>query len=108
MIKETLYNNKISDFLPIYLLPSGAAIITPETNEKINNQIIKPVDSPWVNARKNAKNGIDAIAGRIMATSFPRTKDSAESGIDLINQTLFSSVKNKFRVINTAVYTTKT
>ena len=102
MIRETLYNNNTSEFLPIYLLPSGAVIIIPERNEKINIQITVIADSACVNARKNARNGIDAIPGRSMATIFPSTKDFAESGTDLINQILFSSVKNKFNVMNTA------
>ena len=108
MMSETLYNNKTSDFLPIYLLPNGAVIMTPETNEKINIQITVNADSDSVNARKNARNGVDAIPGRIIASIFPRTKDSAESGTDLINQILFSSFRNKFNVIKTAAYTTNT
>jgi hypothetical protein len=70
-IIATLYSNRISDFFPTYLTPSGIAIIIAARNENPRNHNRKRRSSTPRKIGINARNGSVARKDKESASVFP-------------------------------------
>ena len=70
-IIATLYNNRISDFFPTYLTPSGIAIIIAARNENPRNHNRNSISSTPRKIGTNARNGSVARKDKERARVFP-------------------------------------
>ena len=70
-IIATLYSNRISDFFPTYLTPSGIAIIIAARNENPRNHNRNSISSTPRKIGINARNGSVARKDKESASVFP-------------------------------------